>query len=86
MSNRITLDQFFGQVDHAISEMSEGNAEKEELLKIFFVRVLSILDGLEGEDSSWKGIRLVAPEDLPSGVREVNDGFLHDEWSERDGC
>jgi hypothetical protein len=31
----------------------------------------------------WKGIALAAPDDLPDGVEEINDGFLHEMWPER---
>jgi|GEM_PF-3001495 len=52
-------------------------------LEGFFFRVLCIFDGIEGKDLSWKGVSLVASEDLPDNVDEINDDFLHDEWSNR---
>jgi hypothetical protein len=84
MSNPALLQQFFHNVDLVIDEMSEGDSAHRELLRQFFFRVLSIIDGVEGADvTQWRGIALIAKEDLKSGLEEINDNFLHELWSER---
>ena len=61
MANQGVIDEFFASVDVVMREMSRGDAEKEKLLREFFVSVLSILDGVEGRDvRKWNGIALVA--------------------------
>jgi hypothetical protein len=84
MPNLARMHQFFDSVDQAIEGISAGDAAKREDLERLLLRVLLICDGLEGPDLEWTGIALVAREDLPDTVEEVNDGFLHDAWSERD--
>jgi hypothetical protein len=73
---------FFDIVDDLINRISQDDDHKRQLLDSFFFRVLTVCDGLEGPEG-WKGIALVATEDLPDEVEEINDGFLHDMWSDR---
>jgi len=83
MANIAKMHEFFEIVDLLIQELSADDPAKREMLEHFFFRILCVCDGMEGSDLDWKGIALVAQENLPSGVEEVNDGFLHDVWSER---
>ena len=83
MANIQKMWELFEVVDALISELAEGDHKKEEMLRVFFFRILSVLDGVEGPSVEWKGIALVAGEDLPEEVEEINDDFLHDAWSSR---
>jgi hypothetical protein len=83
MANVKVMYELFDFVDSLIATMSDGQAEKKALLGSFFFRLLSVFDGVEGPDLHWKGIALVATEDLPDDVEEINDDFLHDAWSSR---
>lgn len=83
MANIKKMYELFDIVESVITELSQGNSEKKDLLNTFFTRLLTILDGQEGLDINWNGIALVAPEDLPDAVEEINDDFLHDAWSNR---
>lgn len=83
MANVKKMYEFFDIVESVITELSQGNSEKRDLLNTFFTRLLTVLDGQEGLDINWNGIALVAPEDLPDGIEEINDDFLHDAWSNR---
>jgi hypothetical protein len=83
MANVKVMYELFDFVDSLIAEISDGQVEKKELLETFFFRLLSAFDGVEGPDLHWKGIALVATEDLPDEVTEINDDFLHDAWSSR---
>lgn len=74
---------FFDMVASAIAELAEGDPNKEELMNTLVVRILSILDGVEGPHLEWNGIALVAQEDLSDNVNTINDDFLHDAWSSR---
>ena len=78
------MHEFFNIADGIIEDMAKGNSERIHMLNTFFIRILSVLDGLEmGNNPAWSGLRLVDPRDLPESVEEINDGFLHDAWSER---
>ena len=83
MANLKIMYDLFDIIDSLIAELSDGEPEKKDLLESFFFRVLSVFDGVEGPDLGWSGIALVAPEDLPDNVDEINDDFLHDVWSSR---
>jgi len=83
MANVKKMYELFDIVESVITELSRGNSEKKDLLNTFFTRLLTVLDGQEGLDINWNGIALVAPEDLPDDVEEINDDFLHDAWSNR---
>ena len=83
MANVKKMYELFDIVESVIKELSQGNSEKKDLLNTFFTRLLTVLDGQEGLDINWNGIALVAPEDLPDDVEEINDDFLHDAWSNR---
>jgi len=83
MANVRKMNEFFDIVDSIITELSQGDVGKKDLLNTFFIRVLTVIDGQEGLDIKWNGIALVAPEDLPDHVEEINDDFLHDAWSDR---
>lgn len=82
MANVRRMWEFFDTVDSLIGELAAGDDRIRGILCTFFFRVLTICDGLEGPDG-WNGIALVATEDLPGDVEEINDAFLHDAWSER---
>jgi hypothetical protein len=82
MANVRRMWEFFTVVDDLIENLSEGEPSMKDALDPFFFRVLTICDGLEGP-TGWEGISLVAPEDLPEIVQEINDEFLHDAWSGR---
>jgi hypothetical protein len=83
MANVKIMYELFDFVDSVVARVSDGQVEKKELLESFFFRLLCVFDGVEGPDLDWKGIALVAAEDLPDGVEEINDEFLHDVWSSR---
>lgn len=84
MANVAVMEELFDIVEGIITDMAQGDSEKSVLLKQFFVSVLSVMDGLEANDlKSWKGVALIARDDLPKSVPEINDGFLHEMWSER---
>ena len=83
MSNVRIMWEFFDIVDDIITEMAGDDQGISKILKYFFIRILSVCDGLEGAEN-WKGIALVAQEDLPSNVEEINDGFLHEMWADRE--
>ena len=82
MANVQRMWQFFDTIDDLIKRESKGDDHVRKMLETFLFRILTVLDGLEGPDG-WKGLALVAHEDLPEGTEEINDGFLHDMWSER---
>lgn len=84
MANLKIMYDLFDIIDSIIAEMSDGEPEKKDFLESFFFRVLGVFDGVEGPDLGWDGIALVAPEDLPDDVDEINDDFLHDAWSSRE--
>lgn len=83
MSNINKMYEFFDIIDTIIIEMSEEDTEKAKLLETFFVRILSVCDGLEGPNFDWNGIALVAAENLPKDVEEINDDFLYSAWLNR---
>ncbi len=83
MTNVAAMWKLFDFVDHLIADTADGDGEKARLLNQFFVRLLSTFDGVEGPDLEWKGIALIAREDLAADAREINDEFLHTAWSER---
>ena len=83
MANVKRMWELFDIVDSVILELAEGDSRKEELLTAFFVRLLCVGDGGEGSELEWRGIALVAQEDLPDEVEEINDELLHDAWSSR---
>lgn len=82
MANVAVMWKLFDFFDHVVADVAEGDDEKAILLNQFLVRLLSTFDGVEGPDLKWKGIALVAREDLPETVQEINDEFLHTAWSE----
>ncbi|MEN6450108.1 MAG: hypothetical protein ABFC96_06430 [Thermoguttaceae bacterium] len=82
MTNIKMLWRLFDVVDTITSELGRGDEERKDLLDNFFFRFLTVCDGLEGPEGC-RGIALVATEDLPSDVEEINDGFLHELWAER---
>lgn len=82
MANVRKMYQFFDIVDDLIKRSSSNDPELSRSLDAFFFRILTICDGLEGPEG-WNGIALVAREDLPAELEEINDEFLHDAWSSR---
>jgi hypothetical protein len=74
---------FFEMIDSCIMELAQGDPEKKELLDRLVFEMLCIFDGVSSPDSDWNGIVLVATDELPDGVEEINDDFLHDAWSYR---
>lgn len=83
MANIRKLLKFFELVDNVAIELSGNEHAKRKLLEEFFFRVLTIMDGLEGDSLEWSGIALVEPEDLTDEVAEINDEMLHDSWTSR---
>lgn len=81
MANVAKMWQFFAIVRDVIDRMADGKPQTKEVLTEFMLRVLTICDGMEGPED-WNGIALVAQENLPDEVEEINDGFLHDAWAE----
>ncbi len=82
MSNLTKIWELFELIQDVVDEMALDKDGNKKLLNEFTIRILTILDGLEGP-VGWKGIALVAKEDLPDSIPEINDGFLHELWSER---
>jgi len=74
--------QLFEELDVLIGKVSQDSKETESLLDLFCFRVFSILDGVEASNLSWKGVALVARENVPDSLDEINDDFLHDAWAE----
>jgi hypothetical protein len=83
MDNLTTLEILFRSMDELIEESCLGDADRRQMLERFCFRLLCVFDGIEGPTIGWRGVALVAPSDLPEGVDEINDDFLHDEWSNR---
>jgi len=83
MANVRKMYDLFEIIDSLIERQAEGDEERRRLLKGFCFRLFSVLDGLEEPNEDWKGVALVAREDLPEGAEEINDEFLHDAWSNR---
>jgi hypothetical protein len=83
MSDLRVIDELFAAIDALISDTADGDRQKKVMLEEFFFRVLCIFDGVEMPNDEWKGISLVPRAELPHDVKEINDGFLHDEWSDR---
>jgi hypothetical protein len=83
MANVKVMYKFFDQVDLIAKNLSSGSEESKVLLDTFFHRVLRICDGLEGPDIDWNGIALVARDDLPENIDEINDDFLNEAWTNR---
>lgn len=81
MANIRKMHEFFDAVNAIINDMAGEDESRRRMLTEFFVRILSVLDGVEGRDAAWTGLCLVAPEDLPPGTEEINDAFLHDAWT-----
>jgi hypothetical protein len=79
MANVERMWQFFDAIDYAIEHTAPGDANLRKSLRALVFRILTVCDGLEGPEG-WKGIALVAREDLPPDVEEINDEFLHDAW------
>ena len=73
----------FKATDSLIVEISCGDLQKKNRLDLFCFRLFCLLDGVEMPWDSWRGIALVAREDLPDEVDEINDDFLHDAWRHR---
>ena len=82
MPNVRRMWQFFELIDDRIQRMSSGDERLKALLNEFVISLFTICDGLEGPDG-WSGISLVYTDDLPETVEEINDGFLHEMWSDR---
>ena len=83
MANVDKMWVFLDMVASVVAELAEGDPDKKDLMNTLIVRILSILDGVEGPDLEWKGIALVAQDDLPDDVDTINDDFLHDAWCSR---
>jgi len=74
--------QLFDIIDDLITRSAKGDEQVRSLLNDFQLAVFAVFDGLQGPEN-WSGIALVYNDDLPDGVPEINDGFLHEMWEDR---
>jgi len=82
MKRRERLDALFCEASSKIDELAGGDEKKREMLDDFFFHMLCVFDGVQGPDVEWDGISLVDPDTLETKAEEINDDFLHDEWTE----